>query len=125
MMNESTPNREQYLIDKAIQPFVGNRPVCQLFTLGIYAEPSFAAGDGKHAGKLHGPPDDKLDGKQCETCPGKNGTYSEYGKRYECVCLVGAQYLVVLSAYHIPLPESAEQKDWWKDEVYKVVWYRG
>ena len=38
-----------------------------------------------------------------------------YGKRYECVCLVGTQYLVVLSANHIPQPESAEQKDWWKD----------
>ena len=32
--------------------------------------------------------------------------------------------MIVLSAYHIPLPESAEQKDWWKDKVYQVVWYQ-
>ena len=48
--------------------------------------------------------------------------HSEYGKRYECVCLVSAQYLVVLSANHIPLPESAEQKDWWKDKDTSRCW---
>ena len=30
----------------------------------------------------------------------------------------------MLSAYHIPLPESAEQEDWWKDKVHQVVWYQ-
>ena len=105
---EHARDRQQHLIYEAIAPFLGDSLAAQVSALGIYAEPSLAAGDGEHAGELHGPPDNNLYGEQGETYPSTDGSYRKDGKRDVGVCLVGTQHLIALPGYHIPLPQGAE-----------------
>ena len=110
-----------HIVEETEEPRRGDGLLGEAVALGILLEVEAYAGDGKYARQLHGPPYQNLHGHERIACPRQNGGDDEHAQRDVRIEHVGAWDVLVVTAYHAPLPDGADEQNGWEDDVHQLV----
>ena len=98
------------LLNQIVSPRLGDRLLHEALTLGVNLQIATQTVDGEYTRELHDPPDDELYGKQRVAQERAYYRCYKHGERYVGVEDVASWYVLVVAAYHYPLPDGANQE---------------